>query len=183
MASSANGYPSFENDGQMVQGGGPVRNGPGPPFTGFHDGQVQHLPYRVGGRKSTPVLGDLPELGIDRFHGIRGVDTLPDLPRIVEERRVVRPVGPPNPAGLGESAFPPGTETLQFLPSRLERWCPVDGLQVPGYSPAFLPGYIAQGATDQVHNAQLDLGLGENRLNARRKPRGVRRTPDGFAGS
>jgi hypothetical protein len=47
MASSSNGYPSLENDGQMVEGGDPVLDGPAPPLTGFHNGQVQHLPQFV----------------------------------------------------------------------------------------------------------------------------------------
>jgi hypothetical protein len=90
----------------MVEGGGPVLDGPAPPLTGFHDGQVQHLPHGVRGRKRASLFRHLAHLGVDGFNRVGRVDNLPDFGRVVEERPQISPVRAPHATDLREPAAP-----------------------------------------------------------------------------
>ena len=102
--------------------------------------------------------------------GIGRIDDFADLLGISEKGDHLLP--DPAPAlDDGRQLFTPGTfgKILKPFRGQLHRLSFIDLLEFPGNRLALLPVAEAQGIANQVHNAGLNFGLGENRRNGFRK--------------
>lgn len=112
------GHPLPKEDGQLPVDCTPVLT-PSCPFPGnVHHGQIQHLEQAVIGGEYGFGFRHLPELAVEAFNSIGGVDQLPDLLGILEIGAEIGPVLPPGLGDLRVFPVPALRERLQSIQSR-----------------------------------------------------------------
>ena len=128
-------------------------------------GKVEQLGGRFVAGEVPAVLHDLSQLHVQTLDGVGGVDDAAHFGRIGEERHHLRPLPAP---GLGDrrtfGAPEPLFEGRERRFRRLGVRSLVNRFELGGNRFAVLPGHIAQGVANQMHDAGLNLRLREGGL-------------------
>lgn len=88
---------------------------PRPLFCDVHYGQVQYFQQGIIGRKNRLGFGHFPQMSVEIFDGIDGVNQRPDLQRILEIGGEIRPVDSPGLGDLGILEAPLFLKLVKFV--------------------------------------------------------------------
>src|SRR5438477_8847619 len=131
--------------------------------------KIEELERGFLARKGASGFDDLAKGTVQRFHGIGGVNDLPNLRWESEEWNHVLPVPFPQRSYGAVLLVPFLSESHQFLLCRVRGGGTVDGSEVRHHVFAILPVHKLQAIANQMHDAGLNLRFGKDALNRFRK--------------
>lgn len=156
---------SWEQNNKMRQSSLPIFDRSTPSLCNIIHRQIHQFEHRVLIRENSLGFNHLAQRAIERLNGIRGMDCPPNIHRIIKQWDDIFPMAHPNLANRWIQLVPLGRKPIQSHFSRFDGCRLVNRLEVSRDSLGILPRYITQTVADQMHDAQLNLGVRVERFN------------------
>ena len=147
----------------------PILPTAGPLLGDVHGCKVEHFKQAVIAGEHRFSFGNLPELAVESFDGISGINELPYLARILEIGRELRPAVSSGFRYFRIFFVPFFSKGVQLIKGRLPVHGSIDLFQISHKSLDILVGDELGTVPYLMDDASLDFRLGENGGNRLRK--------------